>query len=65
MGIAHTLGKPVVLITQREEDVPFDIRHIRFNKYEYTPRGMKELESFLKSMLVAELKISPSEPIER
>jgi hypothetical protein len=30
MGIAHTLGKLVILITQDEEDVPFDICHIRF-----------------------------------
>ena len=26
LGIAHILGKPVVLITQRPEDVPFDLR---------------------------------------
>jgi hypothetical protein len=55
MGIAHTLGRPVILITQREQDVPFDIRHIRFIKYNYTPRGMKELESDLKSMLLTQL----------
>jgi hypothetical protein len=38
MGIAHTLGKQVILITQNEDDVPFDIRHIRYLKYEFTPR---------------------------
>ena len=57
IGIAHTLGKPVVLITQREEDVPFDIRHMRFIKYDYTPRGMKDFESNLKSMLLTELQL--------
>jgi hypothetical protein len=56
IGIAHTLGKPVILITQREEDVPFDIRHIRFLKYVYNPRGMKKLESTLESMLTTELQ---------
>jgi len=33
LGIAHTLGKPVILITQRLEDVPFDLRamfHIHY-----------------------------------
>jgi hypothetical protein len=33
LGIAHTLGKPVVLLTQRLEDVPFDIRHQRVIEY--------------------------------
>jgi hypothetical protein len=51
IGIAHTLGRPVVLITQREEDVPFDIRHIRYLKYSFTPRGMKEFELALKATL--------------
>lgn len=51
IGIAHTLGRPVVLITQRAEDVPFDIRHIRYFKYSFTPRGMKEFELALKATL--------------
>jgi hypothetical protein len=28
-GIAHTLGKDVILIAQHESDIPFDLRHIR------------------------------------
>ena len=32
-GIAHTLGKTVVPIVQSAEDIPFDLRHIRFVKY--------------------------------
>ena len=28
-GIAHSLGKDVILITQSAEDVPFDLRHLR------------------------------------
>jgi hypothetical protein len=32
-GIAHTLGKDVILITQSESDIPFDLRHIRFLTY--------------------------------
>jgi hypothetical protein len=51
MGIAHTIGKRVILITQDEEDAPFDIRHIRFFEYEFTPRGMKQLEDMLTSTL--------------
>jgi hypothetical protein len=33
IGVAHTLGRPVVLITQNAQDVPFDLRHIRFIQY--------------------------------
>lgn len=29
LGLAHALRKPVVLISSNEEDVPFDVRHIR------------------------------------
>jgi hypothetical protein len=54
MAIAHTLGKRVILITQDENDVPFDIRHIRFFKYEFTPRGMKKLEEVLVATLKAQ-----------
>jgi hypothetical protein len=51
-GIAHTLGKPVVLITQHSEDVPFDLRHRRYVEYQFTPRGMAEFEDRLEKTLV-------------
>ena len=46
-GIAHTVGKEVILITQTMDDVPFDLRHLRCIVYEYTPRGIQLLESNL------------------
>ena len=53
LGIAHTLGKRVVLITQSSDDIPFDIRHIRYINYDFTPRGMatfeKSLEMFIRN----------------
>jgi hypothetical protein len=47
IGLAHVLGKPVVQITQNADDVPFDVRHIRFIQYTFTPRGMADFESAL------------------
>ncbi len=44
-GIAHTVGKEVILITQNIEDVPFDLRHLRCIVYEYTPKGIQLLET--------------------
>ena len=36
LGIAHALRKPVVLVSSNEEDVPFDVRHVRVIYYELT-----------------------------
>lgn len=43
-GIAHTLRKDVILITQNDEDVPFNLRHLRYLKYENTIDGLEELK---------------------
>ncbi len=55
MGIAHTLGKPVVLVAQTTDDIPFDIQHIRALVYDFTPRGMSEFETQLRSTIEFEL----------
>jgi hypothetical protein len=45
LGICHTLGKEVIVVTQRSEDVPFDIRHRRF--IQYHPEKMASLKDRL------------------
>lgn len=50
-GIAHTIGKEVILITQTIDDVPFDLRHLRCIVYNYTPRGIRSLEEDLKNTI--------------
>jgi hypothetical protein len=52
VGVAHTVGKDVLLITQNIEDVPFDLRHLRHIKYEYTPRGMDLFEEKLTATIL-------------
>jgi hypothetical protein len=47
IGIAHTVGKRVVLLAQDPAEVPFDVRHIRFIKYEPTQEG---LEAFRRTL---------------
>lgn len=44
IGMAHTVGKPVIIITQSIDDVPFDLKHFRCVVYSYTPKGIKEFE---------------------
>jgi hypothetical protein len=51
IGMAHTIGKPVIIITQDINDVPFDLKHYRCIIYNYTPRGCKELEDKLKATI--------------
>ena len=43
VGIAHTLGKEVILITQNSEDVPFDLRHLKYIEYSISRRGQEKL----------------------
>jgi hypothetical protein len=42
-GIAHTLGRPVIPITQNISHVPFDLRHRRCLTYTNDERGLKTL----------------------
>ena len=42
-GIAHTLGKEVILLAQHETDVPFDLRHIRYIRYLPNEEGLASL----------------------
>jgi TIR domain len=60
VGICHALGKPVLLLAQSIEDVPFDLRHRRVLIYEYTPPGCKQLERKLKENVLPMLRGEPS-----
>lgn len=48
-GIAHTLGKHVVPITQSKDDVPFDLRHHRYASYLNNAEGRGVLQAELAS----------------
>ena len=51
VGIAHTLGRDVVLITQSHDDVPFDLRHHRYITYLNNSEGLDALRQSLTSRL--------------
>jgi len=61
IGMAHTVGKPVILITQKREHVPFDLQDTRYITYDYTPPGMTKFEAELAQTLRTELKITATE----
>jgi len=51
-GIAHTLGKHVVPITQSEQNIPFDLQHHRYAKYLNNGEGLETLKQELYSRFV-------------
>ncbi|MBF0378137.1 MAG: hypothetical protein HQK72_11730 [Desulfamplus sp.] len=57
IGMAHTIGKKVILITQNASDIPFDLRHHRCILYENTENGRETLESKLLSTIKYELDL--------
>jgi len=50
-GIAHTLGRPVIPISQSLDDVPFDLRHHRVLKYLPNTEGLTAMQVTLAERL--------------
>ena len=46
-GIAHVLGKDVIIIAQNERDIPFNIGHLRYLKYLDNNEGRERLTAEL------------------
>lgn len=61
VGLAHAIGKPVIIITRNEEDVPFDLRALRYLFYDIND---PDWGRNLKTGLVNLLKIVLDEPKE-
>ena len=62
LGIAHTVGRDVIIITQNEQDVPFDIRNYQY--FQYTANndeGKQKLRSDLGNLL-KDVKLRTSQP---
>jgi len=47
-GIAHALGRETILITQSTEDIPFDLRHLRYVQYLNNGEGRERLKEQLR-----------------
>ena len=50
-GIAHTLGREVILIAQSKNDIPFDLGHLRYLPYEDNAKGREQLAEQLKQRI--------------
>jgi hypothetical protein len=48
LGYAHALGKPVVLLSEKGKELPFDLRGYRVLFYDNSESGLRRLASELK-----------------
>lgn len=51
LGIAHTLGKKTIMITQNGNDVPFDLKQWRYMEYQVSSQGLKDLQRQLSNAI--------------
>jgi len=61
LGLAHSAQKPVIMIAQSDEDVPFDLSHIRYLKYDAHDLSAlrEELSMRIRSTLQMQAKDRP------
>jgi hypothetical protein len=57
IGMAHTVGKKVVLITRSDKDIPADIKHFDYIPYIYDPEGVETLIEKLATFLKSHFKL--------
>lgn len=51
VGIAHTVGRPTLLLTQNIKEIPFDFNHLRHIEYRNSVSGASELKKKLKEAI--------------
>jgi hypothetical protein len=57
IGMAHTVGKQVALITRSEKDIPSDIKNHDFISYIYDPEGVDTLVDKLRAFFTSHLAL--------
>lgn len=63
LGLAHAISKPVILVTESEEDIPFDLRAIRIIKYDKNIHDWgKKLETAI-TKSISEILENPTDSI--
>ena len=61
LGLAHALGKPVVMVTELMEDVPFDLRNLRIIDFE---KNVRDWGVQLRKKVTTALKEVRAAPVE-
>jgi Lon protease-like protein len=63
VGLAHAIGKDVIIISQSLEDIPFDLRHLRCIIYLDSVAGFKQFERRLDDTLAAMNGLTRVQPV--
>lgn len=59
IGLAHALGKPVIILTRNSDDVPFDLKDLRYLFYDINdPFWGDNLKKGLKNLIIKVLESS-------
>ena len=58
IGLAHALDRDVIMVVQNPEDIPFDLRHLRYFPYLQNEQGMEQLKKDLSESIRASADIS-------
>ncbi len=58
LGLAHAIGKPAILVARKEDDIPFDLRHIRTVIYDVSSLDWKK--KLKKAIVLAAMSIMES-----
>lgn len=51
LGVRHTFKKPSVMVKAKGTQIPFDVSVYNVFEYEYTPKGLQELQNYLSSVI--------------
>ena len=58
LGVAHTIGKKCILISQSLEDIPIDLRQSPVIIYDQSPEGIAQFEQTLSDLLSNEFDLT-------
>ena len=61
LGMAHAFGKDVILLSQNEEYIPFDLNRFRHCIYSNDGPGYEKLSTFLGGAISSILERQPSQ----
>ena len=64
LGLSHGIGKPVIMMSQSIDDIPFDLRHLRCIIYDTTDPDWavtlkKNITEYIKTVLAGKGDSSP------
>jgi hypothetical protein len=66
MGVAHAIGNKTIMIIQKKDELPFDVKTYRCIQYEQTKLGLEQLKSHIVDHLVCidEWQKEPTNPVQ-